>query len=1173
MSKRKFNDDYDSDDDYHFINKAIEFENKLSKKIKNNESDDDTPYLPKAIEFENYINNNSINNEQLIGSSIAFDTQLYTKHNEITKYVKKFDYTLKMIEYHASNQKANDIISSMNQTKQFIENIVTQFVNTQKENTKIGICINHDLFTDNINLPFQLKQQIKPEIIWNVLENTIQSRKKTEKLEIKDNHKIVVTFKIAELKQGGVFEKSTEDVSYSARKKRESRVLQREKKEKLNNRTAINQQQYIQNSKHVLKVINTDNNCFMRALMLAIAHINNDTDRFKYQSEKKEKFNQIVNSKITECGLQNNKFVSRREIRKIQIYFPDVQIMVIDENYKNYRNEPIYLNKNKQYKNHVYILFHNNHYDVITSIKGYLKAKYYCHHCKIGCSHKERHNCSFKCKCCYRDNEICIKENLDQCVCNEITRNDYCKQVHLKYCKSKNKQVCQKCSTNYDRYHVCIDQKYCNSCKKVVDLDSHKCFILKEKKKHKKKKDKIYSHYIFFDFETKIDNQSNQHVVNLAVAKKICINCMNNEDENTRCNDCKQYHKFHDINSFCEWLLQQTNSIVIAHNLKGYDGIFIYNYFLKNIKIGDKLAGPTTITNGSKLMAIMWRSLRIIDSLCFIPVALSAFSKTFDINEKKKGFFPHQFNTDDNQNYNGPWPDAKYYQPDFMTKSKRDEFFEWYEENKHKSFDFKKEFEQYCFSDVDLLTEGCIRFRKLTMQISKSNKDVNGVDPFLNSFTIASYCNLVYRKKHMKENSIGLIPENGYHPKQNTSKKARQWLKYIAESQNIYIIHAMNSDEFKIGPYYVDGICHEKKIIFEFHGCHWHGCTVCFTPDTYSNIKKNTMKEINDMHNLRIAYIQNNMPEGYQLIQIWEHEWDDLCISKEEIKKFVQQNPIQNRLNPRNCMFGGRTNGLNLYRKSNQNEKISYIDYTSLYPYVQKYKRFPIGHPEIITENINYTNNYYYGLMKCRLIPPKKLYIPVIPARINGKLMFPLCYKCASESNTICTHSEYERAIEGEWCTLEIYESIKYGYKLDYIYEVWHWDESTIIDKDTNTGGLFTEYINAALKIKQEASGFPDNVTSEDQKDEYIDQYLKKEGISLDKDKIKKNSGLRQIAKWMLNSLWGRLAMNSNKKQIKTITDPNEWQQMLSNDAYIISDIHLIEDSEIPVLNLSYKLD
>ena len=76
----------------------------------------------------------------------------------------------------------------------------------------------------------------------------------------------------------------------------------------------------------------------------------------------------------------------------------------------------------------------------------------------------------------------------------------------------------------------------------------------------------------------------------------------------------------------------------------------------------------------------------------------------------------------------------------------------------------------------------------------------------------------------------------------------------------------------------------KKKIINEFHGWHWHGCTECFTPDKYSNIKKSTMKEITDLYNLRISYLKSKKPEGYHLIQIWEHEWDDLCISKEEIK-------------------------------------------------------------------------------------------------------------------------------------------------------------------------------------------------------------------------------------------------------------------------------------------------
>ncbi len=76
--------------------------------------------------------------------------------------------------------------------------------------------------------------------------------------------------------------------------------------------------------------------------------------------------------------------------------------------------------------------------------------------------------------------------------------------------------------------------------------------------------------------------------------------------------------------------------------------------------------------------------------------------------------------------------------------------------------------------------------------------------------------------------------------------------------------------------------------------------------------------------------------------------------------------------------------------------------------------------------------------MKCKLLPPKNLYIPVIPARINNKLVFPLCNKCALEYSSNCNHTDNERAIIGEWVTLEIYQALRLGYKLEYIYEVWH---------------------------------------------------------------------------------------------------------------------------------------
>lgn len=60
------------------------------------------------------------------------------------------------------------------------------------------------------------------------------------------------------------------------------------------------------------------------------------------------------------------------------------------------------------------------------------------------------------------------------------------------------------------------------------------------------------------------------------------------------------------------------------------------------------------------------------------------------------------FNRKENWNYNGPWPSADYYSPDEMTESDRKKFFQWYEEQTNKIFDFQKEIQEYCESDVEV---------------------------------------------------------------------------------------------------------------------------------------------------------------------------------------------------------------------------------------------------------------------------------------------------------------------------------------------------------------------------------------------------------------------------------------------------------------------------------------
>lgn len=184
---------------------------------------------------------------------------------------------------------------------------------------------------------------------------------------------------------------------------------------------------------------------------------------------------------------------------------------------------------------------------------------------------------------------------------------------------------------------------------------------------------------------------------------------------------------------------------------------------------------------------------------------------------------------------------------------------------------------------------------------------------------------------------------------------------------------------------------------------------------------------------------------------------------------------------------------------------------------MNKYSRYPEGHPEIISNNIGDIRNYF-GIAKVKILAPRALYHPVLPYRSNDKLKFPLCRTCANtESIDTCMHNDDQRAFIGTWCTPEIEKALDKGYIILKIYEVHHWDKSTQYDKVTKEGGLFAAYVNTFLKFKQEASGWPDWCTTDKKKQQYIEDYFKNEGIQLDWNAIKKNPGLRALAKLCLN--------------------------------------------------------
>jgi hypothetical protein len=165
----------------------------------------------------------------------------------------------------------------------------------------------------------------------------------------------------------------------------------------------------------------------------------------------------------------------------------------------------------------------------------------------------------------------------------------------------------------------------------------------------------------------------------LYCAKFVCLHCIDKEFDSeceiisrNSCDECET--KFFNTNSeFGEWLFSTKKTLCIAHNSRSFDGVLMLEYILETMNSSDKL--PKVLLNGSKIISLEFRNLKFIDSLSFLPMPLNKFTKTFDLKELKKGFFPHKFNLSKNQTYIGSIPGKGFY-----------EFEIFYNENKNKIF-------------------------------------------------------------------------------------------------------------------------------------------------------------------------------------------------------------------------------------------------------------------------------------------------------------------------------------------------------------------------------------------------------------------------------------------------------------------------------------------------------
>lgn len=238
----------------------------------------------------------------------------------------------------------------------------------------------------------------------------------------------------------------------------------------------------------------------------------------------------------------------------------------------------------------------------------------------------------------------------------------------------------------------------------------------------------------------------------------------------------------------------------------------------------------------------------------------------------------------------------------------------------------------------------------------------------------------------------------------------------------------------------------------------------------------------------------------------------------------------------RDSLYGGRCEPFSLYRKVKPGERIHFFDICSLYPSVLKYGRFCVGNVKKVyrgSECQEIEGKFFEleGVIKARVLPRNDLFIPVLPIRIHNKLFFPLCAMCADKMQTTpCAHTEFERSLLGSWSLFEFKFALSRGYRLMEIIEIWSYDKVEYCN-ETQSNGLFSDFVNTFMKIKVEASGWPRGCDTDEQKDAYIKHCEEVDGIVIDKDAVKYNSSYRNCSKVINNSLWGRLCLSTDYLQ------------------------------------------
>ena len=1014
------------------------------------------------------------------------------------------------------------------------EQIIRDYIEPLPDNSYVRLVLNSDDLDTPISLRFQQKNLITPEAIFTAIRNVVQSRRL---FVIDDDLRINMIYTTLPEGRGP-------------------------KKNGLRTK----------DSRSIIQVCNgeTDYLCLANSVVMGRGIADDRDKAYMWRLKRRGGFMQKESiALLEEVGIAvEDRAYSLKDVERMQSRLTGYQFIVIE---KDMTNEVLYMGPYAEKK--IVILHENHHYDAVRNINKFLPEKQkLCFYCgRVYDQRYPHYSCMNMCKLCTgkdcdSDKKIDAQTfDWQHCLgCKRMFVSKKCHDNHLldfgggSMCDRIKK--CAECKVNVEAKKLHPPEKHkcgvkrCKICKKSVSTSiEHLCFVQPYEKEEEN--DKGTAREVFYyDIETTTDEHG-RHIPILLVFQS--------EDGATekvfRGEDCVKEFGWEILASNA-----YKNSIFLAHNAGKFDNYFITRFLLQE---GYKL---NIVHNGGSVMFFTIRKFNITfkDTLMFLPKRLADLPKMFSIeNQVCKGYFPYLYPyPGKGENYTGEYPDPKYFNIDNMKESARKDFMKWWEEKREggEIFDFQHELERYCINDVLVLRLCVEEFRKMFSELGE-------VDPILESYTLTHACSLVYRKKYLEPETMGIIPPWGYKSAKQYSRIGIVWLEYMSKKMKKHIRHARNGGEVCIlNRYYVDGFIPptiEQKVkglkgtVLEMNGCRSHGCPDCYQGKTLEPQSGKTMGKLFDQYLSRKISLKT---AGYDFIEIWEHDYMALLKSDPLLKEINANLNMRDPIKPRDAFHGGRTEVFRLYMEAGENETIKQLDFKSLYPHVQRSPDnfYPIGHPDIILSPKVEDLDKYFGLVKAKILPPKKLDIPVLSYTTENepKLMFTLCRTCAENRQTTkCKHTVNQRSWEGTFVSPELNVAMSKGYRVLEVYEIWNWPE----DRRSNT--LFRDYMSNFLKIKIAASGFPEGCETYEQKQEYVKFISEKEDISLNVEDIVPNKGLKAVGKAIITSLWGKMAQRLDKEKTEYVTSPQQYYKMIIDDRYDITTLNIVSENMLEV--------